>query len=174
MTSIDTSNVTMKAMVNAIDLGPGASSIQFQFAKLQLLLAETNKSQAMAYMDEITGAQDKAKECAAMIEQARKVQSNKGWTSDANVSTDKWHADCKAIQQYCQANGLTYTSADNSDNWDAIITSLKSHQEQIGTDTQQKMVFLQDFMGQYNSYLTGANSAIQQANQTLQAIARGQ
>jgi hypothetical protein len=36
------------------------------------------------------------------------------------------------------------------------------------------MVFVQDFMGQYNSYLTGANTAIQQANQTLQTIVRGQ
>jgi hypothetical protein len=36
------------------------------------------------------------------------------------------------------------------------------------------MVFLQDFMGQYNSYLTGANSAIQQSNQTLGTIVRGQ
>ena len=36
------------------------------------------------------------------------------------------------------------------------------------------MVYVQDFMGQYNSYLTGANSSIQQSNQTLGTIARGQ
>ena len=35
------------------------------------------------------------------------------------------------------------------------------------------MVYLQDFIGQYNSYLQGANSAISTANQTLTAIATG-
>jgi hypothetical protein len=42
----------------------------------------------------------------------------------------------------------------------------------LGTDTQQKMVFVQDYMGQYNSYLQGANSVIQQSNQTLGELAR--
>jgi len=58
------------------------------------------------------------------------------------------------------------------DEWEIAITSLKAHQDQLATDTQQKMVFVQDFMGQYNSYLTGANSAIQQSNQTLADLAR--
>ena len=35
------------------------------------------------------------------------------------------------------------------------------------------MVYLQDFMGQYNSYLQGANSAISQATQTLTTLATG-
>jgi hypothetical protein len=35
------------------------------------------------------------------------------------------------------------------------------------------MVFIQDFMGQYNSYLSGANSAVQSSNQTLQTLATG-
>jgi hypothetical protein len=34
------------------------------------------------------------------------------------------------------------------------------------------MVFVQDYMGQYNSYLQGANSVIQQSNQTLAELAR--
>jgi hypothetical protein len=34
------------------------------------------------------------------------------------------------------------------------------------------MVFVQDFMGQYNSYLQGSNSVIQQSNQTLAELAR--
>ena len=56
--------------------------------------------------------------------------------------------------------------------WDVAINSLKAQLDQLGTDTQQKMVFVQDFMGQYNSYLQGANSAIQQSNQTLAELAR--
>jgi hypothetical protein len=36
------------------------------------------------------------------------------------------------------------------------------------------MVYLQDFIGQYNSFLQGANTAISNANQVLTNIARGQ
>ena len=35
------------------------------------------------------------------------------------------------------------------------------------------MVYLQDFIGQYNSYLQGSNTQIANANQTLTNIARG-
>ncbi len=83
------------------------------------------------------------------------------------------------IKKFMEDNGLALDKANGSqyfdkDGWEVNITSLRNYQEQLGADTQQKMVFIQDFMGQYNSYLQGANSAIQQSNQTLTAIARGQ
>lgn len=62
----------------------------------------------------------------------------------------------------------------NKDEWDVAIQSLQAYQEQIGTDIQTQMVYVQDFMGQYNSYTQGANSAIQSGMQTLTAVARGQ
>ena len=36
------------------------------------------------------------------------------------------------------------------------------------------MIYLQDFIGQYNSYQEGAMSAISAATQTLHSIAKGQ
>ncbi|MDR0672097.1 MAG: hypothetical protein LBF93_00240 [Zoogloeaceae bacterium] len=60
----------------------------------------------------------------------------------------------------------------NKDEWEVAITSLQARMDSLGTDTQQKMVYVQDFMGQYNSYLQGANSVIQQSNQTLAALAK--
>ena len=42
------------------------------------------------------------------------------------------------------------------------------------TNTQQEMVYVQDYMGQYNSYLQGANTQIANSNQTLTNLARGQ
>ena len=87
------------------------------------------------------------------------------------------------------ANGLTYSlttkgvdepttktadSKHNKDEWDVAIQSLQAHQETLGTDVQTEMVYVQDFMGQYNSFTQGANSAIQSAMQTLTNVARGQ
>ena len=62
----------------------------------------------------------------------------------------------------------------DKDQWDYNIKSLTNFQEQIGADTQQLMVFIQDFMGQYNAYLSGANNAIRESNQTLAGLTRNQ
>ncbi|WP_286035890.1 hypothetical protein, partial [Succinatimonas hippei] len=61
--------------------------------------------------------------------------------------------------------------ADDIKNW---ISNLESSQEELGTDIQQQMVFVQDYIGQYNSYMQGASSAISTANETLKSLARGQ
>jgi len=65
-------------------------------------------------------------------------------------------------------NGVQVPTA----NLDILIESLQAKLDTIGTDTQQQMIYVQDFMGQYNSYLTGSNSIIQQANTTLGELAR--
>ena len=58
--------------------------------------------------------------------------------------------------------------------WDFNIKSLTNYQETVGNKTQTLMVYLQDFIGQYNSYLQGASSSINDAKNVLSAIARGQ
>ena len=41
-------------------------------------------------------------------------------------------------------------------------------------ETQRQMVYVQDYMGQYNSYTQGPNTQIPNSNQTLTSLARGQ
>jgi pantothenate kinase-related protein Tda10 len=81
------------------------------------------------------------------------------------------------MENYMKANNLAYDATGNDrimdkNEWEVAIKSLQARSEALGTDTQQKMVFVQDFMGQYNSYLQGSNSVIQQGNQTLAELAR--
>lgn len=83
------------------------------------------------------------------------------------------------MKDYMDANGLAYDKtgndlANNSEEWDVAITALESRLEELGTNTQQEMVYIQDYMGQYNSYLQGANTQISNSNQTLTSLARGQ
>lgn len=70
-------------------------------------------------------------------------------------------------------SGITLgASVDSSTiaNW---MSSIESTQNHIGADIQQEMVYVQDFMGQYNAYTQGATSAISSANETLKSVARG-
>lgn len=72
-------------------------------------------------------------------------------------------------QQY----GIEVPDKVNRANIDTMIASLEAKQESISSDIQQEMVYVNDFMGQYNSYTQGSSSMISQANETLKAVARG-
>ena len=83
------------------------------------------------------------------------------------------------LVDYMDKNGLSYPNEDKDyilgeEEWDYALKSLTNYQETIGNKTQTLMVYLQDFIGQYNSYLQGANTQIANANQTLTSLARGQ
>ncbi len=169
---------TSTSSVTFGELGP-TTSLQLMFAKLQLELSETAKSQAMDKMDAISKAQDEQKKVSGLLNQARQLKA------DANGGCGDCPWDEKAsmmpqeMKDYMDANGLAYDKtgndlANNSEEWDVAITALESRLEELGTNTQQEMVYIQDYMGQYNSYLQGANTQISNSNQTLTSLAKGQ
>ncbi len=163
-------NTSLSGIMNSIDLGP-TQSLQMLFAKLNLAQAQLAKNGAMDNIKKIQDSQEAQKECAAMIQKARELQN----TAKTNNGCTDMPAD---MRNFFTKNNLKWDSAGgdfkhNKDEWDYNIQQLTSYRDQLGTDTQQLMVFVQDFMGQYNSYLQGANSAIQQGNQTLQSLATG-
>lgn len=69
--------------------------------------------------------------------------------------------------------GISLKSDFSSDDVKQWIASLEATQEELGTDIQQQMVFVQDYMGQYNSYTQGASSAVSDSSETLKTVARG-
>ena len=155
------------------------TSVNFTFAKLQMELASAAKNSALGYIKQVENAQKEQKEVAAMLQQARQLQAdakagngNCSWDNKASVMPQE-------MRDFMDKQGLAYDktgndSVHNNDEWDVAIQSLQAYQETIGTDIQTLMVYVQDFMGQYNSYTQGANSAIQSGMQTLTAVARGQ
>ena len=235
---------------NSIDLGP-TGSLQFQFAKLQLAMAELSKNGALDYMKQIQDSQEEQKKISAMLQTVRQAQTDAkdakggvdlpadiltymtdnslaipaGSNADKIKQANEVLERCKTLQQqavsgngmatsgghkYCtemsvadeqffKENGIKYDTTgndriNNSREWqvaidgltahistlkpyttedlDTVIQSLQAKLDQVGSNTQQLMVYVQDFMGQYNSYLQGSNSVIQQGNQTLGELAR--
>ena len=150
------------------------TSVNFIFAKLQMELAASAKDSARLHQAN-RGAQAEQKEVADMLQRCRELQNQ---AKDSGGCTEM-PAD---VREFMDKNNLTYDlttggvskptketadSLHNKDEWDVAIQSLQAYQETIGTDIQTKMVYVQDFMGQYNSYTQGANSAIQSGMQTL-------
>jgi hypothetical protein len=151
-------------------------SPQLRFAALQMTMAQISKDKSMDYMDQIESSQKESKQVADMIARARALQSQAAANSkDGEQAVSEMPAD---MVQFFKDRGLPYDTTGNDNyhtkaEWDFNITSLTNYQQSVGSNTQQLMVFIQDFMGQYNSYLTGSNTAIQQSNQTLSTIAKG-
>jgi hypothetical protein len=156
--------------VSPTDLGGSIGGVQMLFAKLQLALSQASKESAMGYMKNIQESQAEQGKISDMLNAMRKLKSEAASNNNNTPMTQD-------MKTYMDARGLAYDQSGNDlyhskDQWDLAIKSMETYQERLGTDTQQKMVFVQDFIGQYNSYLQGANSSIQQSNQTLAEIAR--
>ena len=230
-----------------INLGP-TGSLQFQFAKLQLAMAELSKNGAMDYMNQIQESQTEQKKIAEMLQAVRQAQADVKAGKEATLSeetiaymkennlaipanfTDKATIDktkevlarCEKLRQdavdgkgncpwdkkasmmtaedekFLKDHGIKFDTRGNdrahnptewaynigqikayitdhtpkAEDYDTVVKSLQDRANTVGTNTQQLMVFVQDYMGQYNSYLQGTNSVIQQANQTLGELAR--
>ena len=202
---------TSTSSVTFGQLGP-TSSLQLMFAKLQLELAETAKSQAMDKMDAIAEAQDEQKLVSRLLNEARDKKANTTEAAESSTVTyknvakrdengkimrdgngeiiredrtetiekgKKWSAMSQEMVDYVDEHDLAMDNTLNDhlqreEQWDVLITSLESRLEELGTNTQQEMVYIQDYMGQYNSYLQGANTQISNSNQTLTSLAKGQ
>ena len=145
------------------------TSLQLMFAKLQLELAETAKSQAMDKMDAISKAQDEQKLVSQLLNEARQAKA------DAKAD-DKCTGMSTEMIEYMDKHNLAYDKAGddhihNDEEWDFAITALECRLEELGTNTQQEMVYIQDYMGQDTSNLLGASTPISNSNQTLTSLA---
>ena len=169
-----------------IDLGP-SGSLQFLFAKLQMAQSQICKNEAESYMNQIETIQEEQKKCADMVELARKCQNQgkngEGVGEESITGKTTKGKDCYPMPQelvdFMEERGLSFPNSDKdfilgAEEWDYCLKSITNYQEQVGNKTQTLMIYLQDFIGQYNSYQEGAMSAISSANQTLRTIARGQ
>ena len=171
------STSSIAEIMKDINIGP-TNNVQMMFAKLQLAQSELCKNQAESYMKQIEDIQDEQKKCAEMISKARDLQqAAKNGTGDCS-----WDKNASVMPQemadYYKEHGLSYDTkgndlVHNADEWDYNLKSLTNYQEQIGNKTQTLMVYLQDFIGQYNSYLQGANTQIANAMQALTNVTRG-
>ncbi len=158
---------------NPLDMsnqGPNGS-LQLMFAKMQLEQAEMVKAQALDRMEQIQKSQEEQKQVAGYLNEARQAQADARNSEGTSGMSDE-------MKQYMDSNGLAYdkTGDDNSmsaDEWDTTINSLEGQLEKLGVQTQQQMINVQDFIGQYNSYYQGANQQLTNSQQTITSLARG-
>lgn len=156
---IDTSGTTsMSEVFNDIDFNSD-NSMQLMFAKLQLAQAQLCKDSAKSCMQQLQGLQEEQTLTADTLEKMRQLQAEGATEMPEDMLS------------FMRDRGLAYCEPKDFDCWAYNIESLTVYQDGLASQTQSLMVNLQDFIGQYNSYLQGASSSVNSASDTLAAIA---
>ena len=147
------------------------TSVELMFAKLQNDLAVENREYAKSRIEGIKAKQKDQKDISDCIVALRGYI--KGVTEgDKEITVDsKW---VDKINKWTPEGSSSLISAKTTKaDIDACIASLQGIQETKGSDIQQDMIFVQDFMSKVSSYSQGAISAISKSGDTLTSIARG-
>lgn len=179
----------------------GNKSIQYIFAMVQLELAKTNKNKAKDKIEQIRASQADSKKYTEIINILRELKTERDGKKESNLNgfpqnSSEWndlpyrnykgtednffYSRMKILNEAKVGDSriidlakINFTSFPSQAQFDTYISQLQSLQESsCGTDTQQLMIECQDFMGQYNTYLSGANSQIQKESDVSAELAR--
>ena len=147
----------------------GTDSIQMMFAKLQMELAQTSRSAAQEAIGQVQESQAGMKEATGCMNQLRELRAQARQAEQSGKTPPTLPGE---LQAFLDKHGIYYGSAAQPD-YDSAISGTGDYLDQLSTDTQMQMIYIQDYMSQYNSYLNGAANSISQSGQTLQSLARG-
>ena len=148
-------------------------SIQMMAAMVMLEVGATKKKEAENKIAEMKGQNDRAKALNNLLDRMNGELG--GITKDED--SDKSSRGVILTKYMNEAKGLGvdvsgWTSPKSAEQIRAISSTIQHMAENCNSDNQTQMVKLQDFMGQYNSFVSGASDQIKNANQILQGLAK--
>ena len=165
-------NNSQQAVGTMNNIDSSSESLALMFARLNLQQSQQAHNAAMDGINQIKDMQEKQKEAATYIGKARSLQNEAKIQNKSTTMLEDMVTYFKAHDLHYDTSGNDYTHT--FEQWEVAIQSLSQYQEMLGMKTQQLMIVIQDYMGQYNAYMQGANTAIQRGNETLRNLARGQ
>ena len=164
-------------------------SIQMMAAMVMLEVGATKKKEAEMKISDMKAQNDKAKQLNNLLD---RMNAELGAVTKDEDSDKKKRGQILA-KYYMEAKGLgvdvsswkatgvsvsngvktiTGCEAKTAEQIRAITSTIQHMAENCNSDNQTQMVKLQDFMGQYNSFVSGASDQIKNANQILQGLAK--
>ncbi len=140
-------------------------SMQLLYAKMQLEMSALAREQAIQSTERIAALQQEQRQVAAFLSSAKQLRLDaETYGNETEIPAD--------MSQYLSANGFANTTGETPwclsvEEWNLATEVLESRLESVGLETQQQMVLLQNYLGQYNMQQ-------QNTNQLLTSLARGQ
>ena len=152
--------LTMTSGAFAVDL-----SIQQQFAQLQLEASKLAQQQAAEKIQQIQQTQQKQKDIADALSRLYDLQNKQQLNQNAPLPDD--------LRAYLDENNISYGDAASPD-YATAISSAHDYMESLSTSTEAQMVFIQDYMSQYNQYLQSSTETMQSASDMLSSLSSNQ
>ena len=148
-------------------------SIQMMAAMVMLEVGATKKKEAENKIAEMKGQNDRAKALNNLLD---RMNGELG-SITKDEDSDKASRAVILTKYMNEAKGLGvdvagWNSPKSAEQIRAISSTIQHMAENCNSDNQTQMVKLQDFMGQYNSFVSGASDQIKNANQILQGLAK--
>lgn len=140
-------------------------SIQQQFAQLQQEASKLAQQQAADRIQQIQQQQQKQQDAADALNQLYDLQNKQQSGQEAALPDD--------LRAYLDENNLAYGTAD-APNYTTAISSVHAYIEALSTDTQSQMVYIQDYLAQYNQYLQSSTETMQSASDMLSSLSSNQ
>lgn len=129
------------------------TSLMLEFIKAQLELANSVKNNAMPNMDDIHVKQYEETQLSQFIQQLNDLKSQ-AYTEPVVIPGD--------ILYYMDEKGLSYpvpkSGRYNASECDSIIRTLDDRISALGIEIMDSLVSIQNFMSEYNSYISNAYS----------------
>lgn len=150
-------------LTGSMTAGSYGGSINQLFAELQKKMAEEAKGTAMDRIEEIRAQQAEQSKVSGYISDLRGLRLKLADDEMTCAMPDE-------IVAYMQEKSIALPedpSAVNREQLEDAIVGLESYVEYLGTDINYSTTYIQDYMGLYDSYTSGATSAIDAANKTL-------
>ena len=148
-------------------------SVQMMAAMVMLEVGATKKKEAEMKIGEMKGQNDKAKKLNNLVDRmnAEVTSITKDEDSDKVLRGAKLTAFMKEAKEL-GIDISNWGGSKSSEQYRAITSGIQHMAENCNSDNQTQMVKLQDFMGQYNSFISGASDQVKNANQILQGLAK--
>jgi len=176
-----TIGIDATAGVNSVSAASGSGmSIQAMAALAMLEIGNTKKVQAQGHIEEMQEKNNRAKKLNAFLDKVNTAIS--GFTDDSDETKTKRATTIKGLIEEAKTLGVTGEKMSNWGTWNASSLSLdqasaikqeiQHSAENVNSDSQTQMIKLQDKVGQYNAFVSGAGDAIKQSNHVLQDLAK--
>lgn len=143
------------------------NSVQMEFAKLQQQLAEQAKKQAQDKINQIQNQQDRQTELADQINQLRQLKDD--ISDHVGKLTDDFKNRLVSLGVYDASEALLTKNLTQTEVKSIVekieekTVECENELDQTSSQSSQEMVFIQDYMQQYNQYSQSSIAAIRAA-----------
>ena len=148
-------------------------SIQMMAAMVMLEVGATKKKEAEMKISDMKAQNDKAKQLNNFLDRLSEALGK--YTKDDDSDKGSRGGTLVQFRDEAKKLGIDVSGWDcgkTQEQCRAITSRIQHMAENCNSDNQTQMVKLQDFMGQYNSFVSGASDQIKNANQILQGLAK--